>query len=194
MVRLLISLLAAALLLPIAAIAQTDVSRTESRGAKTLRFSGNGGKTLAPIRVTSPSTMIWTNDGAIFQIFNSGASTKGTVNSQAKRGTSYVPAGRYPLQVNAIGNWTLVIKPGIERVSNPIRFVGNGGKALPPFRLTSRKTMYWTSTGALFQTFASGATIDGTVNSQARRGTTSLPAGKYELYVNAVANWTISIK
>ncbi len=192
--RFLIAATALAFLLPTPALARTDAGVTLSRSDKTLRFSGNGGKQLAPFRLAAPATMIWSNSGPLFQTFTSGATVNGTVNSQAKRGTSYMPAGRYSLQVNAIGNWTIVVKAGAERIRTPIRFAGNGGKALPPFRLRSRKTMYWTSTGALFQTFPSGLTLNGMVNSQARRGTTSMPAGKYQLHVNAVANWTISIR
>jgi hypothetical protein len=159
-----------------------------------LRFSGNGGKTIAPFRVLRPSTMYWRNSGVIFQIFNSGATTNGTVDSQAHRGTSFIPAGRYRLQVNAVGSWTMTIRTGVEPLGNPIRFRGNGGKALPSFRLSSGKTMYWTNTGALFQTFPAGATLNGMVNSQGHRGTTHLPAGPYQLYVNAAGSWSITIR
>jgi hypothetical protein len=174
-----------------AAVAESDERQARRAPAQVLRFSGNGGKTLSPFRVRTPSTMLWTNTGQIFQIFNSGSSNDGSVNSSAHRGTSFIPAGRYRLQVNAIGTWTVVIRPGAERLSNPIRFRGNGAKALPPFRLARGKTMRWTNTGQIFQTFSSG--LNGNVNSQARRGTTYLPPGRYALYVNAIGNWTIEI-
>lgn len=54
--------------------------------------------------------------------------------------------------------------------------------------------MYWTNTGSIFQTLPSGLTVNGMVNSQAHRGTTWLPAGRYQLQVNAMGNWTITIK
>jgi hypothetical protein len=174
--------------------ATTAVAEPEVAVARlqTFRFSGDGGKTLAPFRVRRPSTMRWTNTGDIFQIFNAGASNNGAVNSSGHRGTSYIPVGRYRLQVNAIGRWSIAIQPGIERLSSPIRFRGNGAKALPPFRLPRGKTMRWSNTGQIFQTFNAG--LNGNVNSQARRGTTHLPAGRYALYVNAIGNWTIVIQ
>jgi hypothetical protein len=138
--------------------------------------------------------MYWTNSGSIFQIFGGGASNAGSINSQAHRGTSFVPSGSYRLQVNAIGGWTITIRTGIERIGNPIRFKGNGGKTLPPFTLSRGKTMYWTNTGPIFQTFPSGLTLNGSVNSQAHRGTTHLPSGRYQLYINAQGTWTITIR
>ena len=54
--------------------------------------------------------------------------------------------------------------------------------------------MYWTNTGAIFQTFPSGLSLNGMVNSQAHRGSTSMPAGRYQLTVNAMGAWTITIK
>jgi hypothetical protein len=174
--------------------ASTKERQGQRAAAKVIRFSGNGGKTLPPFRITTNSTMYWTNSGQIFQIFNAGASNSGTINSAARRGTSFIPPGRYRLQVNALGSWTITIRPGVERLSNPIRFKGNGSKALPPFRLNRGKTMYWTNTGQIFQTFNSGLTVNGNVNSQARRGSTYLPAGRYALFVNALGEWTIIIR
>jgi hypothetical protein len=66
-------------------------------------FSGNGGKTLPPFTVSKPSTLFWTNNGGIFQTFPGGGSIHGTVNSQARSGWTYLPKGRYVLQVNAVG-------------------------------------------------------------------------------------------
>ena len=60
--------------------------------------------------------------------------------------------------------------------------------------------MHWTNTGTIFQTFPAGPTINGIISSEAHRGTTRLPAGRYRLYVGAVApdepmgSWTISIR
>jgi hypothetical protein len=72
------------------------------------RFSGNGGKTLAPLTVATDSTLVWTNDGGIFQIFEDNLGVP--VNSQAKRGSTFIPAGRYTFQVNALGSWTIEIR------------------------------------------------------------------------------------
>jgi hypothetical protein len=82
----------------------------------------------------------------------------------------------------------------LPRIGNPIRFKGNGGKTLPPFTLSRGKTMYWTNTGPIFQTFPSGPTLNGSVNSQAHRDTTHLPAGRYQLFINAQGTWTITIR
>jgi hypothetical protein len=73
------------------------------------KFSGNGGKNLGTIRVARSSIMTWTNTGAIFQVFSSGGVP---VNSQAHRGTTVLDPGTYAhFQVNAIGSWTISIKP-----------------------------------------------------------------------------------
>jgi hypothetical protein len=69
------------------------------------RFSGNGGKTMPPITLSKDSTLIWTADGGIFQIFEDELGVP--VNSQASRGDTFVPAGTYTFQINAVGNWTI---------------------------------------------------------------------------------------
>jgi hypothetical protein len=163
---------------------------------------GHGVKALPPFRVPAPSTMFWTNSGSFFQISsNGGYCTDGALTSAAHRGTTYIPPGRYvQLRVRAIGDWTITIRTGIEGVGTPIRFSGSGGKALPPFRLRSSKTMHWINTGTRIQIFPSGPTIKGIVSSPAHRGKTRLPAGRYRLYVDAAApeepmgNWTIIIR
>src|SRR4051812_4183120 len=72
-------------------------------------YSGNGGKNLGTIEVPSDSTLEWTNDGDIFQIFTSDGVP---VNSQAHHGTTELTAGTHSdFQVNAIGDWTIKIRP-----------------------------------------------------------------------------------
>ena len=56
------------------------------------------------------STLRWTNDGDISQIFDLESFEWYGVNSQAHQGDSFIPAGRYVLTVNAIGNWTITIR------------------------------------------------------------------------------------
>lgn len=85
--------------------------------ASVKRFSGSGGKTLAPFTLNEDSTLRWTNNGGIFQIFDSiddpGAENAGVpVNSQAKSGDSFLKAGEHKFQVNAAGDWTIRITPG----------------------------------------------------------------------------------
>jgi hypothetical protein len=167
-----------------------------------IQFRGHAVKALPLFRVAAPSTMFWTNSGSFFQISsNGGYCDDGSVASNAHRGTTYIPPGRYgQLRVRAIGDWTITIRTGVEGVGTPIRFSGSGGKALPPFRLRSSKTMHWINTGTIFQTFPAGPKISGTVSSQDHSGTTHLPAGRYRLYINAVApdepmgSWTIIIR
>lgn len=73
-------------------------------------FSGNGGKNLGTITVAEDSILEWTNDGDIFQIFD--AEFGVPVNSQANSGDTALSAGTYrDFQVNAVGNWTITIRP-----------------------------------------------------------------------------------
>ncbi len=79
---------------------------------KRISFSGNGGETLPAFAVSHDSTLRWTCDGDIFQIFDLNTSDLDgiEVNSQAHSGSSAVSAGHYSkIEVNAIGNWTIAI-------------------------------------------------------------------------------------
>jgi hypothetical protein len=78
--------------------------------AETVHFTGNGGKNLGTVTIKRPSTLRWTCDGGIFQIFDDDGAL--FVNSQAANGTTAVDAGRFKhVIVNAIGNWTIAITP-----------------------------------------------------------------------------------
>jgi hypothetical protein len=167
---------------------------------RVIRFSGHNVKGLPLFRVAAPSTMFWTNSGSVFQISNhDGYCDDGAVTSQAHRGTTYIHPGYYQLRVRALGDWSIKIRTGVEEVGTPIRFRGSGGKSLPPFRLRAGKTMYWTNTGTRFQTFGD-PTTNGIVSSQDHSGSRHLPAGRYQLYVNAsepegpMGTWTIAIR
>ncbi len=173
-----------------------------AQATRVIQFKGHGGRALTQFRVARPSTMYWTNSGSFFQISSwGGYCNDGSVTSEDQRGTSYIPPGRYQeLRVAAIGNWTITIRPGVEGVGSPITFSGSGGKALPPFRLGSGKTMYWTNTGTIFQTYPADRTTAGIVSSEYRSGKTHLPAGRYRFFVNATApeeptgRWRIVIR
>jgi hypothetical protein len=165
---------------------------------RVVRFSGHGFKVLPQFRVAVRSTMFWTNSGSFFDI---SCATEGAVTSDAHLGTTYLPPGHYDqLRVRAIGDWTITIRTGVEAVGTPIEFSGSGGKALPPFRLRSSKTMHWTNTGTRFQSFPDGPAIKGFVSAPGHSGKIRLPAGRYRLYISAVepeepmGTWTISIR
>ena len=188
----------------IATVTLLAASGTGSAHAtRVIQFKGHGGKALPQFRVSGPSTMFWTSSGSFFQITSHGGYCyDGAITSEAHRGTSYIPAGRYQqLRVAAVGNWTITIRTGVERVGNPIAFSGSGQTALPPFRIRAAKTMYWTNTGTVFQTFpATSQSRDGIISSQRHRGTTRLSPGRYRLFVNAVGpeeptgSWRIVIR
>ena len=73
-----------------------------------ISFSGNGDRTLSPIRVPRGGTTLrWTNDGAVFSLF----SEKGVlIDSVAPRGRTFLRPGRYVLEIIASGNWTMMIE------------------------------------------------------------------------------------
>jgi hypothetical protein len=154
-------------------------------------FTGNGGKNLGTLTCARDSTLTWTNDGAIFQIF----STEGVpVNSQAHRGTTVIDKGAvHKFQVNAIGNWRLTFTPRCSgAAASGSTFSGNGGKNLGTLRIARESVLTWTNTGAIFQIFSDEGVP---ANSQAHRGTTVLDTGTYHYFqVNAIGDWTISIK
>jgi hypothetical protein len=171
--------------------------------SRVIRFSGHNVKGIRHFRVAVPSTMSWTNSGSFFQVSNHGGiSEDGPVTSQAHRGTTYLGPGRYEqLRVRALGDWTITIRPGIEEVVTPIRFSGSGAQELPPFRLRSGKTIYWRNSGSRFQIYPSCRSgTNGVISSPGHRGRTHLPAGRYQLYVNAAppeeqtGTWSIVIR
>jgi hypothetical protein len=200
-----VGLIGTVIVFGIAALTTLGTGAASSHVTDTTRvilLKGHGVKALPPVRVASPSTMSWTNSGSFFQISSSGGyCNDGAVTSEAHRGTSYIPPGRYDeLRVQAIGDWTIAIRAGVEGVASPVRFSGSGAKALPPFRLRSGKTLRWTNTGTRLQISPGGSSIKGIVSSPDRSGKTRLPAGRYRLYINAVApeepmgSWTIIIR
>jgi hypothetical protein len=174
--------------LSLATVALLAASGTGSAGTRVIKFKGHGPMVLPHFRVAAPSTAYWTNSGSYFQVVSYGGyCSDGAVASQAHQGTSYYPAGRYPdLRVRAIGDWTITIRPGVERVGTPIRFTGSGERALPPFLLRSAKTMYWKNAGSVFQIYAADqASAAGTVSTEYTHGKLRLPAGRYRFFVNA---------
>lgn len=184
-------------------LAASTATSQAGGASRVLRFSGHNVKGLRHFRVAVPSTMFWTNSGSFFQVSNHGGiSVDEPVTSQAHRGTTYLEPGLYDeLRVRALGNWTITIRPGVEKVATPIRFSGSGAQELPPFRLQSGKTIYWTNSGTRFQIYPSCRSgTNGVISSPGHRGSMRLPAGSYELYVNAAppeeraGTWSIVIR
>jgi hypothetical protein len=173
----------------LAAVTLLAASGTSSAGTRVIQFKGHGPGVLPHVRITTPSTLHWTNSGSSFQILDSGGQClEGAVASQTRSGSSYVPAGRYQeLSVAAIGDWTITIRTGVEKVPTPIRFNGSGERALPPFVLRNAKTMYWTNTGSIFQIYPADQSTAGVVSTEDTHGSTNLPPGRYRFFVNASA-------
>jgi hypothetical protein len=85
-------------------------SESSSSSGEAQAFSGNGGKNLGNIEVATDSTLTWTNDGGIFQLFANEFDV--LVNSQGHSGDTFLPAGTYSsMETNAVGDWTITIEP-----------------------------------------------------------------------------------
>lgn len=89
--------------------ATSDVADTSSSSSGGRSFSGNGGRTLKPFTIDEASTLKWTNDGDIFQVFDIDSGV--AINASSSKGDTYLEPGTYKLDVNAIGNWTIKIVP-----------------------------------------------------------------------------------
>ena len=98
---------------PDEAVAEAPAAESGSSGSsgdEVQTFSGNGGENLGNIEVPADSTLSWTNDGGIFQIFANEYEV--LVNSQGHSGNTFLSAGTYSsMQTNAVGNWTITIEP-----------------------------------------------------------------------------------
>jgi hypothetical protein len=92
------------------ATAQGGATAAVPASPGSVSYSGNGKKSLGTITVSSSSTLHWTNDGALIQIYDDGDWIP--VNSEAESGTTAVEPGTYKnVYVNATGDWSITIKP-----------------------------------------------------------------------------------
>jgi hypothetical protein len=170
--------------------------------AHVLQFKGHGVKSLRVFRVSGPSTIFWTNTGSYFQLSTGGDySYEGAVTSGEHEGTTFISRCLYSdVRVRAIGAWTITIRPGVAKLGTPIVLSGSGEQALPPFRLQRPMTMYWTNTGARFQTIPMTSRREGVVSSGLHHGRAHLRPGRYRFAVDAVdpegpmGNWRIVIR
>lgn len=85
-------------------VTETETVRVKAKAPQPKSFTGNGGKTLR-VTLARDSTLHWKNDGGLFQLWDEDFGV--SVNSQGRKGTTFVPAGSYVFTVNALGNWTM---------------------------------------------------------------------------------------
>lgn len=92
--------------------AKTSTTATASNLQRLYTFSGNGSETVGTITIPAGgATIAWRCDGSFFA-FQSTASSTGNpieITSQASSGESVIYPGSYNMEVNAVGNWKIVI-------------------------------------------------------------------------------------
>jgi len=93
-----------------------EKKKSKSTSSVIATFSGSGGKNTRPFTTTGPWEIQWDAKGDIFQLFlytATGDMVGVPANQQGSgKGTSFQPkAGKYYLQVNAIGKWSIKIVP-----------------------------------------------------------------------------------
>ena len=193
--------------------ATTAVVHSEENVAS---YSGNGAKNTRPFSVDGDWEIRWDANGEIFQLYlySSDGELVGVAANQSGsgKGSCYQPnPGRYYLQVNALGNWTIEIvslsaspnAKGAKEINSSknkvvATFTGNGAKNTRPFQVSSGWDIRWNAQGDIFQLYlysASGNLIGVSAN-QSGPGTGSsyqAKGGKYYLQVNALGDWTIEI-
>jgi hypothetical protein len=156
-------------------------------------YRGNGDKRLPAFSVAADSTLYWTNTGGRFGIIP--RSLHGGVNATAAKGWTYLPPGRYSLQVGAVGPWTIRVTRGVVAPTvlpgGRRGYSGNGSLELAPFD-SAAGPLRWTNSGDVLQVYSEDAGGTGGVNSAKHRGSAPLAAGTHHLLVNAIGNWTIS--
>jgi hypothetical protein len=75
--------------------------------AKGLRFRGNGDRRLPPIYVSrGGATLHWRNTGEVFSLFSADGIL---IDSVAREGHTFLPTGRYGIEVIASGTWLILI-------------------------------------------------------------------------------------
>jgi hypothetical protein len=80
-------------------------------------YSGNGTLILAPVSFPHGATARFTTDGnGLFMLIAMKTTNASVVNpqmvvSQARRGSSFIPPGRYTFKVSSFGGWRLTLTP-----------------------------------------------------------------------------------
>jgi hypothetical protein len=83
-------------------------------------------------------------------------------------------------------------KPKPKARPTGLHFSGNGSKDLPPITVPHNSTLHWQASGGYFFVSDRGG---GAVNilSEANSGSTYVAAGRYQLVIAAVGDWSITI-
>jgi len=171
-------------------------------------FSGSGGKNTRPFVVKQGWEIQWDASGDIFQLYlytASGELVGVSANQMGPgKGSSYqANAGKYYLQVNAMGRWKINIvqvnsSKNYSSTSSTTSFNGSGAQNTRPFTTNGSWEIQWDATGDIFQLYlytASGELVGVPANQMGSgKGNSYQPkAGKYYLQVNAIGNWKIKI-
>jgi hypothetical protein len=182
--------------------------------SKIAEFSGNGGKNTRPFIVNGPWEISWNATGSIFQLYlyDMNGDLIGLPANQlnAGKGSSYqVEKGKFYLQVNAMGNWSISINNATQKSESSTKldtqsdviaeFSGNGGKNTRPFTVEKPWELFWDASGAIFQLYLydMDGNLIGLPANQLNAGKGSsfqVVKGKFYLQVNAMGNWNLKIK
>jgi hypothetical protein len=129
---------------------------------------------------------------------SSKSSTTTIIREQTVTAQGASPVAATVTETQTVTNTVKVkVKPKPRPAAKKISFSGNGGETLPAFTVSHDATLRWANDGAIFQIFDMNPNDLGgiTVNSQAHSGTTAVSAGHYsKIEVNAIGNWTITIR
>ncbi|MDZ7801832.1 MAG: hypothetical protein U5K81_13725 [Trueperaceae bacterium] len=173
-------------------------------------YQGDGIRNTRPFTVDAGWEIQWTAQGDVFQLYLHDASGElvGVAANQSGPGSgaSYqAAAGRYYLQVNAIGTWTIRIvdleddaATGPATSDAPIEYTGSGAANTRPFETAGAWELQWSAGGDLFQVYLyteDGDLVDVAANqSGPGPGASYQPrGGRYYLQVNALGPWTIRV-
>lgn len=93
-----------------------DIASRPAVADTPIEFTGSGGANTRPFETDGPWELQWSSDGDIFQVFlhtGDGDLVDVAANQSGPGpGASYQPrGGRYYLQVNALGPWTVRVVP-----------------------------------------------------------------------------------
>ncbi len=176
-------------------------------------FSGTGISNTRPFTAGEDWEIQWEASGDLFQL--SLRDTNGDMDEIVAnqlgdgRGSSYQPrAGRFYLQINALGTWnvrivqiareTLVTPAKVGSKPEALTFQGKGVQTTRPFKVSGEWEVRWSATGDIFQVYLHSATSsrEEVIANQLGSGVGSsyIPKGGiFYLQVNSVGSWKLEI-